>query len=113
MNAFAVILVRQTESQENNKNIKGTYHTKDPRSVQRKRSKSQFVPIALVQEYTALETLGLSGKYMISYFLEKVALLTALTLKHEWRNLQFKVDSQRQIFEKQFYLFSEFLQEIC
>ena len=35
---------------------------------------------------------------------------------HEWRQLQFKVDSERQIFEKlfmQFYLLPEFLPEIC
>ena len=74
--------------------------------MQRKRSyadsKSQIVPIALMQEYTALETLGLSGKYMILCFLEKAALLTPPILRHEWRNLQFKVDSQRQIFEKLF-----------
>ena len=35
---------------------------------------------------------------------------------HKWRNLQFKVDSERQIFWEtswQFYLLSEFLAEIC
>ena len=31
----------------------------------------------------------------------------------EWRNLQFNVDSVRQIFSWQFYLLSEFLTEIC
>ena len=36
---------------------------------------------------------------------------------HEWQDLQFKVDSERQIFEKLFmailFLLSEFLPEIC
>ena len=40
-------------------------------------------------------------------------MLCALIFITEWRDLQFKVDSEQQIFEKffswQFYLFSEFL----
>ena len=41
--------------------------------------------------------------------------VVCVTFIHKWRDLQFKVDSERQIFEKLFMaiLLSEFLPEIC
>ena len=52
--------------------------------------------------------------YVIGHYNPSVRIIDFI---HKWRDIQFKVDSERQIFEKLFmaifYLLAEFLEEIC
>ena len=56
-----------------------------------------------------------SGDYS-SFLVSHTTYVVCVNFIHKWQDLQFKVDSERQIWETvpwQFYLLSEFLPEIC